>query len=769
MVTLVIWLEVTKASREEYQEHFDLQVKDVVKQIKSRMTAYQLILRGAQGLFDASESVSRDEFRDYVNSLKIKTNYSGIQGVGFSLIIPPEQKQSHIASIKADGYPEYEIKPKGERNLYTSIIYLEPFDRRNRRAFGYDMYSNKTRRAAMERARDTGTPAMTGKVRLLQEDGQNEQAGFLIYLPVYKQDSPIDTIQNRRTNIIGWVYSPFRINNFMASLQGLHLNHLDIELFDGTQPAQSSVMYDSVRQKNAAIADRSNKKSKRLQSSHQIKTAGHTWTIKFSTLPTFYHGVEVFESWLILFIGFAVSILSALILRLLMGQRDKEVKQKQLQHIAYFDLLTNLPNRTLLADRLSQAMAQCKRQNDFIAVLFLDLDGFKAVNDKYGHHKGDELLVIIAEKMNAELRAGDTLARLGGDEFVIILTNLNSVEACEPVLERLLHAAAEPIVLTDQAVNVSASIGVTFYPKDIVDADQLLRHADQAMYIAKQSGKNRYHIFDIAYDDAIKMQREYIGAIRNGLYNQEFVLYYQPKVNMKTGIVIGVEALIRWQHPERGLLQPGDFLPLIENHLVSIELGDWVLATAMEQLSKWHESKSDHPISISVNIAPLQLQRDDFVDKLKALLAAHPDIAPHYLELEVLETNALDDVEHVSAIMKRCLALGVNFAIDDFGTGYSSLTYLRRLPSNLVKIDKSFVRAMLSNPDDLAIVESVIGLAKSFNRDVIAEGVETIEHGNALLLLGCQLAQGYGIAKPMPAADIPSWISQWKPNDTWQM
>jgi diguanylate cyclase (GGDEF)-like protein/PAS domain S-box-containing protein len=441
--------------------------------------------------------------------------------------------------------------------------------------------------------------------------------------------------------------------------------------------------------------------------------------------------------------------------------------QAQLEHMAHYDILTDLPNRALLADRLSQAILQCSRDKKSIAVVFLDLDGFKVVNDVYGHNKGDELLIALSRRMKEVLREGDSLARIGGDEFVVVLTGLAKTEDCWPILERLLLAASEPVTVSDVVLNVSASIGVTLYPQDNVDADLLLRHADQAMYVAKESGKNRYHLFDTAQDDAVKVQQESLEAIRSALDNHQFLFYYQPKVNMRTGLVIGVEALIRWQHPERGLLNPIDFLPVIENNPMMIELGEWVIGTALSQISQWQAMGINLPLSTSVNIAAVQLQQPNFTQKLTTLLAAHPDVEPHHLVLEVLETSALEDVYHVSAIMNECMALGVNFALDDFGTGYSSLTHLRRLPAKSIKIDQSFVQDMLINEDDLAIVEGVIALAKSFKRNVIAEGVETIEHGTALLQLGCELAQGYGIARPMPASDIPAWIKKWKPDVSW--
>jgi len=444
---------------------------------------------------------------------------------------------------------------------------------------------------------------------------------------------------------------------------------------------------------------------------------------------------------------------------------ELEYANRILEDIAHYDSLTHLPNRVLLADRMQQAMIHNQRQGQILAVAFLDLDGFKAINDQYGHDIGDRLLITLAHRMKTALREGDTLARIGGDEFVAVLTNLKQISDCEPMLTRLLEAAAEPVQLDEFWLEVSASIGATLYPQDGVDAEQLLRHADQAMYLAKQAGKNCYHMFDVAQDVAVKNQRESLAHIRTALTNREFVLYYQPKVNMRTGAIIGAEALIRWQHPERGLLPPAMFLPIIENHLFSIELGEWVIATALDQMAEWQITGLDIPVS--VNIGAVQLQQMNFADRLEELLIMQPHADPNNLELEILETSALEDIRQVSTTINACKALGVSFALDDFGTGYASLAYLKRLPAELLKIDQSFVRDMLDDPDDLAIIQGIIGLATAFHRNVIAEGVETIAHGKKLLEIGCELGQGYGIARPMPAAAIPNWVKTWRPDNAW--
>jgi diguanylate cyclase (GGDEF)-like protein/PAS domain S-box-containing protein len=441
--------------------------------------------------------------------------------------------------------------------------------------------------------------------------------------------------------------------------------------------------------------------------------------------------------------------------------------ERELDHIAHYDLLTGLPNRALLADRLQLEMAHCVRQRKQLAVVFIDLDGFKSINDQHGHGVGDDLLVALSLGMKRALREGDTLARIGGDEFVAILTGLDLAKDCEVVLSRLLAAAAEPVVSNEASLRVSASIGITLFPQDAVAADQLLRHADHAMYQAKQGGKNRYHYFDVSDDAEVKSHRESLVEISEALDRNEFVLFYQPKVNMKTGVVIGLEALLRWQHPTRGLLMPDSFLPATHGHTVCIKLGDWVINSAVRQMAKWNAEGL--VTAVSVNIDAMHLQNADFVARLEEILALHPAVRPQQLDLEILETSALEDIDRVTVTMRACCALGVRFSLDDFGTGYSSLTYLKRLPADLLKIDQSFVIDMIADSDDFVIVEGIVGLAKAFGRKVLAEGVETIPHGELLLALGCELGQGYGIARPMPADDVTAWVHQWRPERSWSI
>lgn len=440
--------------------------------------------------------------------------------------------------------------------------------------------------------------------------------------------------------------------------------------------------------------------------------------------------------------------------------------EEELHRIAHFDMLTGVPNRRLLSDRLTQALTRTRRTQRSAAVCYLDLDGFKAVNDRFGHAVGDKLLVAISQRLQSVLRTDDTLARLGGDEFILLLTELTHASECQMALERILAIVKEPLEIDGVIFEVSASIGVTIYPEDNADADTLLRHADQAMYKAKERGKNSYRFFDQAHDHQVQTQRLNLQRLREALEHHEFALFYQPKVDLISGDVIGAEALIRWQHPEQGLLAPAAFLHFLEGSDLEIEVGEWVIDSVLQQISAWN--RLGLTFTVSANISADHLLSNKFSNKLRQLLLDHPDVRPSSLELEILETAALTDMKKAVRTITECRKLGVQFALDDFGTGYSSLTYFLNLPVQLLKIDQSFVRVMLEDPGGLGIVENVVRMAQAFNRPVIAEGVETLDHGAMLLHFGCRQAQGYGIAKPMPANQLPAWIQHWNVSACWR-
>ncbi|WP_158236019.1 EAL domain-containing protein [Hydrogenovibrio sp. SC-1] len=443
---------------------------------------------------------------------------------------------------------------------------------------------------------------------------------------------------------------------------------------------------------------------------------------------------------------------------------EKE-QRSQLELIAHYDMLTGLPNRMLFADRLNQAIASAKRHATSIAVLFIDLDGFKAVNDQHGHQAGDYLLRTIAKRFKSAIREEDSISRYGGDEFVAVILNADHLKTLTPLLKRFLDHANEPILYQDMTFSVSASIGVTFFHHhQDLDAEQVIRQADQAMYQAKMRGKNQTYVFDIHGADQITSSE--VIALKDAIKNNELVLYYQPKVNLKTGKLYGLEALIRWQHPDKGLLQPSDFVHLIQSPELAFEAGFWVIEAAFKQMRAWQVEGKLLPVS--VNIDGVLLLDHRFSNHLPTLLEKYHQIPPSFLTFEILETSAIEDIVSTTNVMKRCTAMGIQFSIDDFGTGYASLTYLKTLPVHELKADLSFVKDLQTDPQSLSIMESIIGMGNAFNLNVVAEGVETEYVANLLLKLGYELIQGYEISRPMPADHVLEWLQHWHTKPQWQ-
>jgi diguanylate cyclase len=444
--------------------------------------------------------------------------------------------------------------------------------------------------------------------------------------------------------------------------------------------------------------------------------------------------------------------------------------QKALQKMSwqnYNDVLTGLPNRAALAARFEQELFISRERQRLLAVCLFDLDHFQSINDRHGAEAGDEILKQVAARLHDFTGQVHYAARLGGDEFVMLLCGQASIATIEQNVNLLMQELSLPYLCDQQALHMTASAGIAVYAGKELNAESLLRQADHAAYQAKLTGRNQYHFFDTNLDEEVRTHHNQRTEVRHALINGELRLYYQPKVNMRAGTVVGMEALLRWQHPRRGVLAPAQFLPLVEQTDLIIDIGEWVLRQALWQMQRWITA-GQHWV-VSVNIAARHFQQPDFVPRLKAILGEFPGVRPSMLELEILESSALHDIEHVRRIIRACQALGITFALDDFGTGYSSMSYLKRLPANIVKIDQSFVRNMLNDHDDLHLVRAVIGLARSFSLTVIAEGVESIEHGARLIQLGCDLAQGYGIARPMPADAVLDWASNFVPAPQWRV
>nr|WP_246860776.1 bifunctional diguanylate cyclase/phosphodiesterase [Noviherbaspirillum sp. UKPF54] len=431
---------------------------------------------------------------------------------------------------------------------------------------------------------------------------------------------------------------------------------------------------------------------------------------------------------------------------------ERKIYEAQIRHQATHDALTGLPNRNLLHDRLQQAMANARRNDQIAAVVFIDLDQFKFINDSLGHQVGDELLKVIGARLRASMRACDTVARQGGDEFVLVLDNHRSCEAITDTVRRVIALVAEPWSAKGLELQVTCSVGVSVFPDDGSDAETLLRHADSAMYKAKELGRNTFQYFSAEMNRHATQRLELLNSLRHALANGEFVLQYQPKVQLATARVIGAEALIRWHSAARGMVSPGDFIPLAEESGLIIAIGEWVLRTACAQNVAWQRA-GHPPLPIAVNLSPRQLARDDIVDVVADALQS-AGLEPRWLELEITENDVMRDVDKSLATLIRLKQLGVKISIDDFGTGYSSLNYLKRFPVDTLKIDRSFVSDIAADADDAAIVKAVISLAHILNLNVVAEGVETDGQRRFLVENGCDEVQGYYFGRPMPAPEF---------------
>lgn len=940
-----------KHNREDVQERFDFRSNEIVVNIESRLRAYEQVLHGTQALFVSSKSVARDEFREYVTHLMLAQQYPGIQGVGFSLLITPGDKYVHTLRIRKEGFPGYTIRPEGNRDLYTSIIYLEPFDWRNQRAFGYDMYAEPVRRAAMERSRDENRAVVSGKVTLVQETENNVQPGFLIYLPVYRTGLPHETLAERRENLLGWVYAPFRMHDLMIGILGKHFgeigNTLGFDIYDGDRPTVENLLYNF----NAEMGVSPGIHEPVFQSFRSIDVGGRQWTIAVRSLSDFEARLKSRDAKFITIAGIVGSVLTSLIVWLLVTGRkrafatarqmtrsfresesrtqrlnralkllsdcnvalvraDDESKllseicqlivkkggyllawvgfaehdeaktvrpiaqagfdegyldgvnitwadterghgptgtairsgvteinqdyltkpdmlpwreaalkhgyqssialplvgnkgvlgalniyspnpeafspeevqlleelagdlaygietlrtraehmlaEEKLAFMAYHDPLTQLPNRRLLRDRFDRETAIADRNHSCIAMLYLGLDNFKQVNDTLGHNQGDQLLSLVAERLRNTIHDTDMLGRHGGDQFAILMFNVAELDSIGATAEKIIETFASPFLVEGNMVNTSFSIGISLFPNDSSEFDTLLKKADTAMFYAKDSGRNTYRFFtDQMNRDGLE-QMQLQGQLRSALKNNELLLHYQPQINIDQGRIAGFEALLRWQHPDKGMISPAIFIPLAERSGLIIPIGEWVINKACRQAKIWLDG--GHPLVMAVNLSALQFKRGNLLETVANALK-HSGLPANLLELELTESILLQDQETAIKTLGELKKIGVKLSIDDFGTGYSSLSYLKRLTVDKLKIDQSFVRELASNPEDAAIVKAIIQLGHTLQLSIIAEGVETAPQLAFLKNDGCEEAQGYYFSRPIPAIEATKLLSQ---------
>jgi len=437
---------------------------------------------------------------------------------------------------------------------------------------------------------------------------------------------------------------------------------------------------------------------------------------------------------------------------------DRKQAELKVRHMALHDPLTGLPNRALLEDRLAQAIAQAGRNRKRAAVLMFDLDRFKSINDSFGHHIGDRLLESMAVRLKECLRKSDTIARMGGDEFVIAIPTISTTEEVELIATKVLTTLAEPFEIGGHRLQVSASIGICLHSQDGETPELLLQYADAAMYEAKRRGRNCYCFFSPAFTEATQRQQKLESELVHACARNEFVLHYQPFVDSKSGCVTGVESLVRWEHPELGLIPPSEFMPELEELDLIVEVGTWVLKKACHQAVEWQLSGIP-PIRMAVNISSKQFYQEDFVDQVSSALA-ETGLKPELLELELADSKTLDDSELTVTIMERLKRIGVKLSLDDFGTGWSSLSYLKRFPLDRIKIDPSFVRDIGTDAAAGAVVKNILALGRDLGIDCVAEGVETIKQSHFLTRQACSEMQGFLFSPPLPAAAMTKLLCE---------
>lgn len=480
----------------------------------------------------------------------------------------------------------------------------------------------------------------------------------------------------------------------------------------------------------------------------------------YQTDPTEYRIVTAQgEKW-VLAQGSAVTDASGQVVRILGTLQDITERRKieqQLFQLAYHDPLTGLPNRRFFLEQLEQIAEQSLRSGQVVGVVFVDIDRFKGINDTLGHAAGDQLLVTVARRIKESLRSDDFVARMSGDEFAVILPNLHGEETAERVVQKLVKVLDAPIQMDSRSAYVTASIGLSLYPWNGMDASTLLRHADVAMYAAKQAGRNTYKLYRPEMTSRGLERFELEADLWQAIQNQEFELYYQPQLDLRSRQIVGVEALIRWRHPTKGLIPPAKFIPIAEETGMIIALGNWVLREACRQNMAWQRAGLK-PVKVAVNVSSLQFGHADLVETVSEALT-ESGLGVRWLELELTESLVMKDVETSARMMGLLREIGVSIAVDDFGTGYSSLAYLQRLPIDALKIDRSFVSQMDTGSGGLSLVRAIIALSHGLGIGVVAEGVETLQQSNLLQELGCDSAQGYLFARPVPAGEVEQYLA----------
>ncbi|GAA0849281.1 hypothetical protein GCM10009113_28620 [Marinobacter szutsaonensis] len=859
-VTIVLWQVSIRLVEDRTEARFRTQSLQLKTAIEERLLNYEQVLAGSAGLFAVAGDVSREQWREYVDKVDINRYYPGIQGIGYVRRIGVRGMADHIASVRAEGVHNYLVTPLGTGPYYYPMVYLEPGTERNRRALGYDAFSDPRHRQAMEQARDEAVPTVTPKVVLVQEEVAEDQASFLMYYPVYQGGTIPENRAERRMMLAGYVFSAFRMNNLLDGIVGLIAPFLDVRIYDNGVISRDAVMYGS----NLGSLD--NEFS--FEMSQTITHGGRDWLLQTRSTPAFDYLASDPRPPIVLGSGVVISVLLFLFVLVLVRSRlmaqitagryraitegaanvtlvmdrngqpryaspssldilgfepekvpelafgdlvhsddlpqlqrgfEESVKspgkqmpvirarirdaggqwrdmegtytamlsvpgvngvvlslrdltqlkaaQSELHRLAFYDPLTGLANRQLFRDRLNHVVRRCRRSGDSAALMFLDLDGFKRINDTLGHDAGDELLRQVAYWLEGCVREEDSVARLGGDEFVVLLSRISGPDAAGKVADTILRRLCQRVRLNDHEVGVTVSIGITMMPQDSEDSGTLMKYADLAMYRAKELGRNTYQFFTPAMNIQAARRLLQQEELATALDEDRFVLHYQPKVDLNTERVIGVEAFLRWHHPEKGLVSAQQFIGLAEETGLIVRLGEQALRQACIQVQAL-ERAGFESLKMAVNLSVRQLTDNGFLDMIRQVIT-ETGVSPERLELEMPAELLNEDPRMLRELLVALNDLGVCLILDDFGTGSCSLVALQQLPLDVIKIDHRFIRDIPYNVSATDVASAVIALARNLHLTVVAEGVETLQQLSFLKTAGCAQCQGNLFSYPL--------------------
>jgi diguanylate cyclase (GGDEF)-like protein len=729
---------VTSTSESRTQTEFLSDAESARQQIQGRVNAHLDLLRTGAALLTASNEISGIEFSGFVDGLQLKERYPGLRGIGYAQHVSGRDLRAFLRAMDLDGVSNLTEWPPGPRPQYDIVVFLEPKTPESRAAIGFDLSTDDAIRAAMLQAVETGQPSMSGALGGAKPFDDDGLRSSLLVMPVYRTKAQPATLDERRRAIIGYVFSPFSPHEVLRQAIASTAPQVAYELYDETEKDRAGLPPQSGQDPDTA----------QYKSSGPVEIGGHDWLVVI-TQPIGRASLLSKMDGPTLLGGLVLSLLLFAVTRAQVRAFDTAARHEdELRQLAQYDYLTGLPNRALLEDRLAQALALAHRHERRLAVFFVDLDHFKNVNDSFGHGIGDRLLQSVAARLQACARSSDTVSRQGGDEFVLVLSESGRPSDAAASAFKIITALLDPHQIEPHEIHTTVSIGVALYPEDGEDAVTLLKAADTAMYQAKKQGRNTYQLFSPDMSARAVARQSTEAGLRLALQRQEFVLHYQPTIDLGTGEMTGAEALVRWLHPERGLIPPTDFVPIAEDCGLIVPLGQWVLREACRQAKAWLDAGT--PTVIAVNISAIEFRDRDFLRNIYAVLEETP-LDPKYLELELTESVLMQHAESTVSVLSALKDLGVRIAIDDFGTGYSSLSYLRQFPIDVLKVDQSFVREISNDLEGMPIVSAMISMGKKLRHRVIAEGIETQEQLAFLQAQrGCE-GQGFFFGRPVVA------------------